>query len=148
MENAENAISMLRQLKDIGIQISLDDFGTGYSSLSYLQRFPIDAVKIDRAFVRSMEEGRQNGEIVRAILALADAMKLSVIAEGIESIHQLHQLVVLSCQYGQGYLFSPPVPAAGFEELLSDQSRWQNLLAGGSFEIIVPHIEASDARMH
>src|SRR4030095_9457979 len=117
----------LRQIKDLGVQISLDDFGTGYSSLSYLQRFPIDAVKIDRAFVRSMEEGRQNGEIVRAIIALADAMKLSVIAEGIESVHQLHQLTVLSCQYGQGYLFSPPLPGWEFEGLLEDQSRWQNL---------------------
>src|SRR5688572_11939517 len=141
MENAENAISMLRQIKDLGVQISLDDFGTGYSSLSYLQRFPIDAVKIDRAFVRSMEDGRQNGEIVRAILALADAMKLSVIAEGIESIHQLHQLVILSCHYGQGYLFSPPLPASEFEALLSDQFRWQNLLAGGDFSIVSPIIQ-------
>ena len=148
MENAENAISMLRQIKDLGVQISLDDFGTGYSSLSYLQRFPIDAVKIDRAFVRSMEDGRQNGEIVRAILALADAMKLSVIAEGIESIHQLHQLVVLSCRYGQGYLFSPPLPAGEFEELIGDQTRWQNLLAGGSFEIIGPFVDAPEARIN
>ena len=148
MENAENAISMLRQIKDLGVQISLDDFGTGYSSLSYLQRFPIDAVKIDRAFVRSMEDGRQNGEIVRAILALADAMKLSVIAEGIESIHQLHQLGILSCQYGQGYLFSPPLPAAEFEDLIGDQSRWQNLMAGGNFEIIGPFVDMSSVRVN
>jgi len=148
MENAENAITMLRQIKDLGVQISIDDFGTGYSSLSYLQKFPIDALKIDRAFVRTMEEGRQNGEIVRAILALADAMKLSVIAEGIESIHQLHQLVILSCPYGQGYLFSPPVPASEFEFLIDDQSRWQNLLAGNNFEIISPVFEYADVRVH
>ena len=148
MENAENAINMLRQIKDLGVQISLDDFGTGYSSLSYLQRFPIDAVKIDRAFVRSMEDGRQNGEIVRAILALADAMKLSVIAEGIESIHQLHQLVILSCHYGQGYLFSPPLPADEFEELIGDDSRWQSLLAGGSFEIVAPFVDVAGARIN
>ena len=148
MENAENAISMLRQIKELGVQISLDDFGTGYSSLSYLQRFPIDAVKIDRAFVRSMEDGRQNGEIVRAILALADAMKLSVIAEGIESIHQLHQLGILSCQYGQGFLFSPPLPAAEFEELIGDQSRWQNLMAGGNFEIIGPFVDVASVRVN
>ena len=147
MENAENAISMLRQIKDLGVQISLDDFGTGYSSLSYLQRFPIDAVKIDRAFVRSMEEGRQNGEIVRAIIALADAMKLAVIAEGIESIHQLHQLAILSCQYGQGYLFSPPLPASEFEGLLADQSRWRTLLAGGTFEIVAPLVDIAEVRM-
>lgn len=148
MEDAENAISMLRQIKDLGVQISLDDFGTGYSSLSYLQRFPIDTVKIDRAFVRSMEDGRQNGEIVRAILALAEAMKLSVIAEGIESIHQLHQLVILSCHYGQGYLFSPPLPADEFEELIGDDSRWQSLLAGGSFEIVAPFVDVAGARVN
>jgi diguanylate cyclase (GGDEF)-like protein len=138
MENAESAISMLRQIKDLGVQISIDDFGTGYSSLSYLQRFPIDALKIDRAFVKSMEDGRQNGEIVRAVLALADAMKLTVVAEGIESIHQLHQLLILSCKYGQGYLFSPPLAAAEFEALLDDQTHWQNLTAGSEFHIIRP----------
>ncbi|PYS92073.1 MAG: hypothetical protein DMF62_01285 [Acidobacteria bacterium] len=138
MENAEAAISMLKQIKELGVQISIDDFGTGYSSLSYLQRFPIDTLKIDRAFVRSLEDGRQNGEIVRAVLALADAMKLSVVAEGIDSIHQLHQLMVLSCEYGQGYLFSHPLPAHEFRTLLDDPSRWETLMAGNSFSILSP----------
>src|SRR4030095_7077209 len=102
MEGGENAVEMLKQIKALGVQLSIDDFGTGYSSLGYLQRFPIDTLKIDRVFVRSMEEGRQNGEIVRAVLALADSLNLEAVAEGIESIHQFHQLRILSCRYGQG----------------------------------------------
>ena len=148
MENAENAIAMLRQIKELGVQVSIDDFGTGYSSLSYLQRFPIDTLKIDRAFVRSMEEGRQNGEIVRAVLALADAMKLNVVAEGIESVNQLHQLLIMSCKYGQGYLFSPPLEASQFEALLNDQLHWHNLTAGTEFNILRPILEVADLQIH
>lgn len=128
MENAESAIRMLKQLRKLGIKLSIDDFGTGYSSLSYLHRFPINTLKIDRSFVRTMEAGSENGEIVRTIIALAKSLKLSVIAEGIESIHQLHQLRVLGCEYGQGYLFSRPVPEEEAERLLSDSHRWQSIL--------------------
>jgi diguanylate cyclase (GGDEF)-like protein len=112
MENGENAVAMLGEIKELGVQLSIDDFGTGYSSLGYLQQFPIDTLKIDRVFVRSMEEGRQNGEIVRAVLALAGSLSLDVVAEGIESIHQYHQLRILSCDYGQGFLFSRPLSTA------------------------------------
>jgi diguanylate cyclase (GGDEF)-like protein len=138
MDNAERAATVLRQIKDLGVQLSIDDFGTGYSSLSYLQRFPIDALKIDRAFVGTMEEGRQNGEIVRAILALAASMNLSVIAEGIETVHQLHQLRILGCRYGQGYLFSQPMPADKITGLIDDPTRWQNLVSGTSFSVVPP----------
>jgi diguanylate cyclase (GGDEF)-like protein len=138
MDNAERAATVLRQIKDLGVQLSIDDFGTGYSSLSYLQRFPIDALKIDRAFVGTMEDGRQNGEIVSAILALAASMNLSVIAEGIESVHQLHQLRILGCRFGQGYLFSQPMPADKIAGLIEDPTRWQNLVSGTSFSVIPP----------
>jgi len=136
MENGENAVNMLHRIRDLGVQLSIDDFGTGYSSLGYLQRFPIDTLKIDRVFIRSMEDGRQNGEIVRAVLGLADSLNLEVVAEGIESIHQYHQLRVLSCRYGQGYLFSMPVKSPDAETLLADPSRWQRLLAGGDMIVI------------
>ena len=106
MENAETAILMLKEIKETGVQISIDDFGTGYSSLSYLHRFPIDLLKVDRSFVSAMEENTENGEIVRTVIALAKALNLRVVAEGIESIHQFHQLRILGCEYGQGYLFS------------------------------------------
>lgn len=148
MENAERAATVLKQIKGLGVKLSIDDFGTGYSSLSYLQKFPIDILKIDRSFVRSMEDGRQNGEIVRTILALADAMKLSVVAEGIESVHQLHQLRILNCSYGQGYLFSHPLSAAEIEGILKTPNRWENLVSGNSFSILPPTPGVIEERVH
>jgi len=128
MENAERVISMLRELKNLGVQLSIDDFGTGYSSLSYLHRFPIDTLKVDRSFVSEMETGSENGEIVRTIISLAKTLRMNVVAEGIESIHQIHQLQILGCEYGQGFLFSRPVPRVEAEKLLEDMNRWQNIL--------------------
>ena len=133
MENAESAIRMLKQIRELGVHLSIDDFGTGYSSLSYLHRFPINTLKIDRSFVCTMEDGSENGEIVRTIIALAKSLNLSVIAEGIESIHQLHQLRVLGCEFGQGYLFSRPVPEEEATRLLTDRHRWQSILPQTSF---------------
>lgn len=135
MENAESAIQMLKQLRELGVQLSIDDFGTGYSSLSYLHRFPINTLKVDRSFVSTMQDGSENGEIVRTIIALAKVLKLSVIAEGIESIHQLHQLRILGCEYGQGYLFSRPVPANEVERILTDKSRWRDVLPQAGFGV-------------
>ena len=128
MESAESAIFMLKRLREIGVQLSIDDFGTGYSSFSYLHRFPIDTLKIDRTFVGMMEGRSENGEIVRTIIALAKALKLSVIAEGIETIHQLHQLRVLNCEYAQGYLFSRPVSSDQAEDLLKDSMDWSDII--------------------
>jgi len=132
MENAETAILMLKQIKKTGVQISIDDFGTGYSSLSYLHRFPIDLLKVDRSFVSAMEDNSENGEIVRTVIALAKALNLKVVAEGIESIHQFHQLRILGCEFGQGYLFSKPLPVAEIEKLLQERSRWTNILPSHS----------------
>ena len=128
MENADTAIFMLKRLRDIGVRLSIDDFGTGYSSLSYLHRFPINTLKIDRSFVGTMEDGSENGEIVRTIIALAKALNLSVIAEGIETAHQLHQLRVLDCEYGQGYLFSPPVAGEKADEFVRNAESWDHIL--------------------
>ena len=127
MSNAEHTISVLNQIKASGVRLSIDDFGTGYSSLSYLHRFPIDTLKIDQSFVGQMESGHENGEIVKAVIALASALNLNVVAEGIESISQLHQLQILGCEYGQGYLFSRPRPANEIELLLERPSSWENL---------------------
>ena len=128
MGNAEQAIATLHKIKEAGVRLSIDDFGTGYSSLSYLHRFPIDALKIDRSFVSTMEDGSENGEIVNTVITLASRLKLNVVAEGIESIHQLHQLRILGSNYGQGFLFSRPLPAKEIERLLDDKQRWQNVL--------------------
>jgi EAL domain-containing protein (putative c-di-GMP-specific phosphodiesterase class I) len=137
MDNAERVITMLRELKKLGVQLSIDDFGTGYSSLSYLHRFPIDTLKIDRSFVSEMETGSENGEIVRTIVSLAKTLRMNVVAEGIESIHQIHQLQILGCEYGQGFLFSRPVPLADAEKLLSDSTRWQNIIPSPNLTPIV-----------
>ena len=144
MGNAEGAINILKRIQQLGVQLSIDDFGTGYSNLSYLHRFPIDTLKIDRAFVSAMEEGTENGEIVKTVIALAKALRLNVIAEGIESIHQMHQLRVLGCQYGQGYLFSRPVPASEAARILEDLSRWVYILPNGNANIVTPDLEYSN----
>ena len=145
MENAESVISMMRRIRDLGIQLSIDDFGTGYSSLSYLHRFPINTLKVDRSFVSTMEDGTENGEIVRTVVALAKTLRLNVIAEGIETIHQLHQLRILGCEYGQGYLFSRPVPAEEAERLIEDKSRFVNTLPSNILPI--PTAEVSNLLM-
>lgn len=128
MENPDEVILMLGRLKSLGVQLSIDDFGTGYSSLSYLHKFPVDSLKVDRSFVMAMDKGSENGEIIKTIVSLAKTLRMKVIAEGIETIDQLHQLSILGCHYGQGYLFSRPVPAADAEEFLLDPTHWQNIL--------------------
>ena len=116
MENPETAFEMLRDLRSRGIQLAIDDFGTGYSSLSYLLPFPIDALKIDRAFVRGMGEGGEGGaenlELVRTIVTLARNLELDVVAEGVETAAQRIRLEALGCQHAQGFLFSRPVDSA------------------------------------
>jgi EAL domain-containing protein (putative c-di-GMP-specific phosphodiesterase class I) len=127
MANADVSVEMLRSIKNLGVQISIDDFGTGYSSLNYLHKFPLDTLKIDRSFVNSIEHGSENAEIVRTVVYLAKALGLDVVAEGIESIHQLNQLQQLGCEYGQGYLFSRPVPREAITAFLADDLGWQSL---------------------
>ena len=118
MENSETAITTLNRLRDLGVQLSLDDFGTGYSSLSYLHRLPVNFIKIDRSFVMRMSESKENEEIVRTIIRLAQNLKMKVIAEGIESAEQLEQLKHMECEYGQGYFFSRPLEAEKAESFI------------------------------
>ena len=109
MGNAERTIRVVKELKELGVQLSIDDFGTGYSSLSYLCRFPIDLLKIDRSFVSDLERSSESREIVRTIITLARNLGIEVIAEGIETLEQLDHLKQLDCQLGQGFYFSEPV---------------------------------------
>jgi diguanylate cyclase (GGDEF)-like protein/PAS domain S-box-containing protein len=118
MSDVENAITILRDLKCLGVQIAVDDFGTGYSSLSYLRRFPIDVLKIDQSFVSDITLEDDGAAIVRAIISLAQGLRLQVIAEGVETQEQLDFLRVHGCQQAQGYLFSRPVPTAEFAALI------------------------------
>jgi diguanylate cyclase (GGDEF)-like protein/PAS domain S-box-containing protein len=119
MEDAESTSATLLKLKQLGIELAIDDFGTGYSSLSYLNRFPVDAVKIDRSFVTEIGTSSRDSTIIRAIVALAKSLQLSVTAEGIESEEQLRQLRELGCNRGQGYLLAKPRPPEAIPELLA-----------------------------
>ncbi|WP_143049881.1 putative bifunctional diguanylate cyclase/phosphodiesterase [Asanoa ishikariensis] len=110
MDTAEDISSQVSALRDAGVHFALDDFGMSYSSLAYLQRFPVEGLKIDRAFVAAMGESENNGRgIVRAIMAVADSLSMKAFAEGIETPAQLDALLDLGCGYGQGHLLSPPL---------------------------------------
>jgi diguanylate cyclase (GGDEF)-like protein/PAS domain S-box-containing protein len=111
IDDPENAAATLSKLKDMGLTISLDDFGTGYSSLSYLKRFPIDSLKIDRAFVRDIVTDPDDAAIVTAIITMAQSLKLDVVAEGVETQQQVDFLRARGCHAAQGYFFSKPLPA-------------------------------------
>ncbi len=110
MSNVEATVQSLARLKDIGMKIAVDDFGTGYSSLSYLKKFPIDALKIDRAFVSELDTGSNDRSICAAIIALAQSLGLKVIAEGVETQEQLQHLRFLGCDEIQGFFFAKPMP--------------------------------------
>jgi len=110
MEDIEENIGKLRSLKEMGINIAIDDFGTGYSSLSYLARLPVDALKIDRLFVRTMLDKPESMTIITTIISLAHALRLQVVAEGVESREEAKLLRLLQCDQAQGYTFSRPVP--------------------------------------
>lgn len=124
MDNAASSISVLEELRARNIGLCIDDFGTGYSSLSYLHRFPINTLKIDRSFVKEMGGDDENSEIVRAIVMLAHNLGMYVVAEGVETEKHLVQLWALQCEYGQGYFFSKPVPAADAEALVAEAPQW------------------------
>jgi diguanylate cyclase (GGDEF)-like protein/PAS domain S-box-containing protein len=119
MQKAESSVTILSQLKSLGVKIHLDDFGTGYSSLGYLHRFEIDTLKIDRSFVRHLRAGGENWTAVRTIVGLAHNLGMSVIAEGVETEEQLDELAGFGCTQGQGSLFSPPLPPEEIQDLLS-----------------------------
>ncbi|PRC92173.1 bifunctional diguanylate cyclase/phosphodiesterase [Solimicrobium silvestre] len=122
MNDVDNAITILRALKQLGVHISIDDFGTGYSSLSYLRRFPIDVLKIDQSFVNELNIDADAAAIVIAIISLAHSLRLKVIAEGVETPEQLAFLRAHGCDQMQGYYFSRPVNAEQFELLLQQES--------------------------
>ncbi|MHB8147108.1 MAG: putative bifunctional diguanylate cyclase/phosphodiesterase [Vulcanimicrobiaceae bacterium] len=130
MQNAEDSIGILRQLKTIGIDLALDDFGTGYSSLAYLKRFPIDKLKIDKAFVRDIPDDANDLAIVSAIIAMAHALGLRVQAEGVETPAQADFLRDCGCELAQGYLYGRALPVEEFENLIAT-NRGEELAAQG-----------------
>ncbi|WP_422911220.1 sensor domain-containing protein [Pseudomonas sp. MAC6] len=119
MEDVANAMHTLTSLKKLGVFIAIDDFGTGYSSLNYLKQFPIDVLKIDRSFVDGLPHGEQDGQIARAIIAMAHSLNLTVIAEGVETLAQLDFLRGHDCDEVQGFLLGRPMPAHQFTALFT-----------------------------
>jgi EAL domain-containing protein (putative c-di-GMP-specific phosphodiesterase class I) len=118
MKHAESAASILRTVRESGVQVAVDDFGTGYSSLSYLRKFPIDALKIDQSFVGRIGKTDDDASIVTAVIGMARSLKLRVVAEGVETLEQSIFLQSHACDEAQGYYFSRPIPAEQFAKLL------------------------------
>ncbi len=124
MADPEAAAAVLRRLRDLGVRFSIDDFGTGYSSLALLHRIPVDLLKIDRSFVSRMSGGSGNLEVVRAIVALAHALRLEIVAEGVETAEQLALLRALGCESAQGFLFAKALPPEEAEALIARGPAW------------------------
>lgn len=120
MSDPKITTRIFSELKEMGVSLSIDDFGTGHSSLSRLRSFPVDVLKIDRSFVRGIEQDVESREIARLIVALAHHLDLKVIAEGIETPGQRAHLEGFNCEFGQGYLYAPPVDRDAFQKLLVD----------------------------
>ena len=118
MADTDAARATLGALKALGVRLAIDDFGTGYSSLGYLQQFPIDILKIDKAFVDGVARGGSRSALARTIVALGDSLALHCVAEGIEDDAQRQHLQALGCEFGQGYLFARPQPASALTALV------------------------------
>jgi len=123
MESSDERVEHLKQLRQLGIEVSVDDFGTGYSNLAYLKHLPVDCLKIDRAFVRDLNSGGADAEIVRTIIRMADTLSLSTVAEGVETEEQARRLRDFGVTYLQGFYFSPPLAAAECGWLLNQDCR-------------------------
>ena len=128
MEDAAATLGLLERLRGLGVALAIDDFGTGYSSLAYLKRFPIDVLKVDKAFVTGLERDSSNGAIATAVIGLAHALGLTVTAEGVETAGERDQLRSLGCELGQGYFFARPMPAAKLAALLADERGSRSML--------------------
>jgi diguanylate cyclase (GGDEF)-like protein/PAS domain S-box-containing protein len=136
MEDVEETVRHVNRLRDYGLQIVIDDFGTGYSSLSYLQRLPIDTLKVDRSFVSRIQntpDGNRN--IVEAIISLAHRLDMSVVAEGVETVEQHAILLNMNCQFGQGYLFSKPIPKQEVDVLIQEMLEFSQKNPGQSYPL-------------
>ena len=119
VERPDETIRILNYFKSMGISISMEDFGTGYCSLSYLTRFPLDPLKVDRAFVTNLPDDRDAVVVVRAIVGMAKELNLNIVAEGIATERQIEFLHGLGCHTGQGYLFSKPITNDAFMQILT-----------------------------
>ena len=129
MRDAEATARRLEEIKRLGVRIAIDDFGTGYSSLGHLQRFPVDALKIDRSFISGLRDNREGETLVHSLVQLGKALSIETFAEGIEQPHELSLLQREACDSGQGFLFARPLEAAETEAFLRN---WRSEVPAGS----------------
>jgi len=122
MTKPDEAIKILEEISDLGIELAVDDFGTGYSSLAYLKKLPINKLKIDKEFVRDLPNDEEDVGITRAVIALAKSLNLRIIAEGVETKEQRDFMIENGCNAIQGYFYSKPIPANKLEEILKKDS--------------------------
>jgi EAL domain-containing protein (putative c-di-GMP-specific phosphodiesterase class I) len=120
MANAEETAGRLASIKEIGVRVAIDDFGTGYSSLAYLQRFPVDALKIDRSFISKMSNDAEGETLIRTLVQLGKSLSIETLAEGIEQAQELSLLREESCDTGQGFLFARPLDLDECETFLEN----------------------------
>ena len=125
----EHVERTFHELAGAGIRLALDDFGTGFASLTHLKRFPIDIIKIDRSFIRDLQVDAEDGAIVGAVVGLGRALKIQVVAEGIETVMQRDFLAALGCEVGQGYLFGSAMPAARVGDMVNRRRGRPTLVA-------------------
>jgi len=118
MQDIETAISVLHEIKSLGVKTSIDDFGTGYSSLNYLHRLPLDVLKIDRSFVLPLEERKESQSLVKNLIVLGQDLNMEIVAEGVENEAQLDLLLNMGCDVIQGYYYSPPITTDEFTALM------------------------------
>ena len=124
MQNVDDALETMRQLRALGVGLSMDDFGTGYSSLSYLKRFPFQQLKIDKSFIDNVADDRGGAAIVQAIIGLGKTLGIQIVAEGVETMTQYNYLTLAGCDQIQGYLFSPPLPSDKCTAFLQQSHKW------------------------
>ena len=130
LDDAEETIAKLNQLKALGVHLAIDDFGTGYSSLSYLRRFPVDILKVDQTFVSGLGHDPDDSAIVQAVIHMGKALRMTTLAEGVETAHHLIELRELECDIAQGFHFARPVPPEQFEALLDAGDDWLSTSTG------------------
>ena len=139
MRNVEETARRLAQIKQLGVRIAIDDFGTGYSSLAHLQRFPVDALKIDRSFISQLQHNQEGETLIHTLVQLGKALSIETFAEGIEQQQELSLLRDEDCDNGQGFLFARPLDVAATEAFLAELGRAHRSCPGAS---VTAHIEA------
>jgi EAL domain-containing protein (putative c-di-GMP-specific phosphodiesterase class I) len=139
IEDTERALTVLSDLRDLGVRLALDDFGTGYSSLSYLRRLPIHIVKIDQSFISDIGHDPEGGAIVAAVTELAHVLGLAVTAEGVETRVQRDEISAIGCELAQGYYYARPMPASAIAAQLTAVSQGHLRLPSPASQLVMGH---------